>query len=73
MVATLGGMKGWTPRGDLIELTKWQEDAVRQLLGPHPIAIVNRGRQFGWSTVLETAHRYDRSGTLPPRDEPPPG
>ena len=55
-----GRMKGWTPRGNAVTLTDWQESAVRALLNPyHQQVIPIRGRQWGWSTVMETARRYD--------------
>lgn len=63
-------MKGWTPQGREVELTAWQEQAVRTLLNPEwkNVAIV-RGRQWGWSTVMETARRYDlKPELLPPGD-----
>ena len=42
------------------ELSPWQERAVRALLdGRHQQVLIVRGRQWGWSTVLETARRYD--------------
>ena len=55
-------MNGWTQDGREVELTKWQEKAVRQLLAgsTRRVQVVSRGRQFGWSTVLATAARYDR-------------
>ena len=53
-------MKGWTPQGREVELSPWQERAVRALLdGRHQQVLIVRGRQWGWSTVLETARRYD--------------
>jgi hypothetical protein len=62
-------MQGWTRDGREVELTRWQEHAVRQLLdgSNRQVRIVCRGRGFGWSMVLATAARYDRHGvTLPP-------
>ena len=60
-------MKGWTPDGREVDLTKWQEDAVLQLLdgSTSRVRIVCRGRQFGWSVVLATAARYDRENVRP--------
>ena len=58
-------MKGWTPAGTVVDLSPWQEDAVRALLdGRHRQVLIVRGRQWGWSTVLETARRYDRNPAL---------
>jgi hypothetical protein len=58
-------MKGWTLRGLEVELTAWQERAVRALLdGRHQQMLIVRGRQWGWSTVLETARRYDLNPAL---------
>ena len=53
-------MRGWTPKGTEVELTEWQERAVMTLLDPAWICVTMiRGRQWGWSTVMETARRYD--------------
>lgn len=53
-------MKGWTPDGHQVTLSPWQERMVRALLDRrHARVITIRGRQWGWSTVLETARRYD--------------
>jgi hypothetical protein len=58
-------MKGWTPRGTEVVLSEWQERAVRALLdGRHQQVLTVRGRQWGWSTVLETARRYDLNPAL---------
>jgi hypothetical protein len=58
-------MKGWTPQGREVELSSWQERAVRALLdGRHRQVLIVRGRQWGWSTVLETARRYDLNPAL---------
>jgi hypothetical protein len=56
----MGAVKGWTRDGRQIELTRWQETAVRQLLGPRPLPFITWGRRFGWPAVLATAGRYDR-------------
>lgn len=58
-------MKGWTPQGLEVELAAWQEAAVRALLdGRRQQILIVRGRQWGWSTVLETARRYDANPAL---------
>jgi hypothetical protein len=58
-------MRGWTPDGTEVELTGWQAAAVKTLLDPqwHQVTLI-RGRQWGWSTVLETARRYDLNHAL---------
>ena len=60
-------MRGWTPDGTEVELTQWQEQAVTILLDPqwHRVTLI-RGRQWGWSTVLETARRYDLNPAMLP-------
>jgi hypothetical protein len=60
-------MRGWAPEGTEVTLSPWQEQAVRALLdGRHQQTLIVRGRQWGWSTVLETARRYDRNPALLP-------
>lgn len=52
-------MRGWAPSGTEVTLTPWQERSVRALLdGRHQQVLIVCGRQWGWSTVLETARRY---------------
>ena len=58
-------MKGWTPQGREVELSKRQEEVARMLLdGRHEHVLPVRGRGWGWSTVLETVRRYDRNPAL---------
>ena len=63
-------MRGWTPQGTEVELTAWQEDAVRKLLdASYQQVTFIRGRAWGWSTVVETVRRYDlKPELLPPGD-----
>lgn len=53
-------MKGWTPGGDEVTLTARQEECVLALIGRAPALLPERGRGWGWSTVLATAARYDQ-------------
>lgn len=63
-------MRGWTADGTEVELTGWQEKAVRALLdGRHKQVFFSRGRRWGWTTVLHTAIRYDRNPELLGFDE----
>lgn len=58
-------MRGWAPEGTEVILTPWQESAVRALLdGSKAQVLIVRGRGWGWSTVLETARRYDLNHAL---------
>lgn len=55
-------MKGWTPEGREIELHPRQLPVLAALLSRIPASLPARGRGCGYSTVLETALRYDRAG-----------
>ena len=62
-------MKGWNRHGDEVNLTPQQEECVRALLSREPASLPARGFGWGWSTVLETAVRYDRQSSAGSLDE----
>lgn len=67
-------MKGWTPGGTEVELTRHQEALVGALLSRRAALLPPRGYGYGWSTALATAARYDRArgmGTPLPDDPGP--
>jgi hypothetical protein len=58
------GVTGWAPDGTPVDLSPWQEEAVRALLGwdgAHAVHLPVRGRQGGKSVVISTVARYDRA------------
>jgi hypothetical protein len=55
-------MNGWTPDGRAVELTPRQAESVSALLSRDPATLPPRPHGSGWSTVLATAARYDKSG-----------